>query len=228
MSQPNFPTRSTARGLRSGIRARLVLAAGATVGVLVGVHHVGATRTAHPPVAAAPATPATPVPAPATGGPAAAPDDGDHAAGQEAHPAVPVAPVATLRATALPAVVSAPSPRPPRPPVTVVRAVRPGGVRVEPPAIVESIDTGSPFSPLVTFTVENTGEATALVGRATTTTPAFRITDDGCSGRTLATGDICHVTVQFQPPAPGHYRGTLLLPVDGTQAAAASLEGDAH
>ena len=150
-------------------------------------------------------------------------------------PPAPPPPPAASPAPVAPAL----APPPPRaaPPVVVAAAPRvhghvtpvPGSatrVSVQPPAIAESIPAGSPFSPLVTFTVENTGTAVATVGGVRTTVPAFAITRENCSGASLASGDMCHITVQFRPPARGHYAGQLVVAVRGGATSTARLEGD--
>jgi HYDIN/CFA65/VesB-like, Ig-like domain len=240
MTSMNHPRRSTAGGIRSGMRAGLLLAAGAAAVTLVGVHQMGSTGDQRPLLSAAPTapTPSTARVAPSiTGGPAPAPfpDTRDRAAGDGARTPVtgppPAAIAAPLVAAAPPpprAPVAAPAVPASRPRVLAVRAAHPAAIDLQPPAIEETVDTGSPYSPLVTFTIENRGDTVALLGRATTTTPAFRITRDDCRGTTLGPGDMCHVTVQFQPPAPGHYAGELRLPVAGGPGVTARLEGDAR
>lgn len=237
----NYPRRSTAGGIRSGMRVGLLLAAGAAAVTLVGVHQMGSSQDQHPLLSAAPAaprTPATGAPPSTTGGPAPAPfpDTRDRAAGDGARtpvagpPAVPPAAPLVVPAAPPPRARMAAAPAIPagRPRVVVMRATRPAAVDLQPPAIEETVDTGSPYSPLVTFTIENRGDTVAVLGRATTTTPAFRITRDDCGGASLGPGDMCHVTVQFQPPAPGHYAGELRLPVAGGPGVSARLEGDAR
>jgi HYDIN/CFA65/VesB-like, Ig-like domain len=86
-----------------------------------------------------------------------------------------------------------------------------------------------PMSPLVTFTVENTGHVPVAVGLVSTTDPAFRITQDSCSRTRLAPSDLCHVTVQFQASTPGHHDGALVVPDDtGAPPHRQSLSGEAR
>jgi hypothetical protein len=238
MTPMNYPRRTTAGGIRSGMRAGLLLAAGTAAVVLVGVHQMGSTGDQRPALSAAPAAPAAPAtgaPGPADDGsaPASLPDTRDRAAGDGARTPATGPPPA---AAAAPLVAPAPPPRPARvvavpaarPRAVVVRAMPAPRVDLQPPAIEETLDAGSPYSPLVTFTIENRGGTVALLGRATTTTAAFRITRDDCAGTALPPDGMCHVTVQFEPPAPGHYAGELRLPVTGGPGVAARLEGDAR
>jgi hypothetical protein len=90
-----------------------------------------------------------------------------------------------------------------------------GGMSVEPPGMRWESPVGTmSLSPLVTFTVENTGHVPVSVGSVATTDPAFRITADTCSRTHLAPTELCHVTVQFQTSTPEHHAGVLVVPDD--------------
>jgi hypothetical protein len=93
--------------------------------------------------------------------------------------------------------------------------------------VVESVPAGSPFSPLITFTVENTGAVVAELGRVTTTDPAFRISRDDCSRTALPPGGVCHVTLQFAARTSGRHAGLLVVPVGGSPTQTASLRAAA-
>lgn len=129
-------------------------------------------------------------------------------------PAAPLEmPPETTRVTAMPpasppaaaTTLALPPPSRPRirptvavPAVLTVAVARPRGTTtVEPLGMQWDVPVG-PMSPLVTFTVENTGHVPVAIGVVSTTDPAFHITQDSCSRTRLAPSDTCHVTVQFQ------------------------------
>ena len=79
-----------------------------------------------------------------------------------------------------------------------------------------------------TFTLASPYTA-MTVGTATVTgahASAFPITGDSCSGRSLAAGDSCTVTVQFAPTGTGDQAATLSIPSDAANGTVtASLTG---
>jgi hypothetical protein len=85
------------------------------------------------------------------------------------------------------------------------------------------------LSPLVTFTVENTGHVPVSIGSVATTDPAFRITANTCSRTHLAPTELCHVTVQFQASTRAHHAGVLVVPDDtGAPPQRQPLTGEAR
>jgi hypothetical protein len=149
-------------------------------------------------------------------------------------PTPPRSPVADAAALTVPAP-PPPQPRPraavPAPPTLTPSPARPrSAIAAQPPSAEWHVPMDSmAYSPLLTFTVENKGDAAVAIGSVTTTDPAFRITQDSCSRERLAPADMCHVTVQFQASTPGHYAGELVLPDDtGGPPQRQALSGEAR
>lgn len=218
------PVPRQGRRCRSGIPTGWVAiaAAGATL-LLGGIHALGRipTPTVSGRVSAViPSSTAAPVPL-VIGSNTATPEGAERTSPAPA--GAPVAPPGVP--PSVPPLVTAVSP----PRAGAQPAVRTSGVlSVQPSGIVESLPVGSPWSPLVTFTVESTGRVAAVIGRVTTTNSAFHITRDDCSGARLAAGAMCHVTLQFQPRTPGRYSASLLVLVVGGDPKMASLQGEAR
>jgi hypothetical protein len=64
------------------------------------------------------------------------------------------------------------------------------------------------------------------IGTVRSTTPAFRILRDSCSGTVLVPGSMCDVTVQLASSAArGRHTGLLVLPAPGFRATTARLDG---
>jgi len=109
----------------------------------------------------------------------------------------------------------------------VAASVVPAGIAIGPPGIIETLPAGSPFSPLVTFTVENTSARALTVGTVHLTASAFAVIRDDCTRATMAPGATCHVTVQFSPHVRGHQVGALVVPVAGAASRSVPVEGTA-
>lgn len=74
-------------------------------------------------------------------------------------------------------------------------------------------------SPAVPVVVRNSGTEAmtvsgAVVGATGTHAADFAVATDGCTGRTLAPGDLCQVGVRFTPSVAGAETGTLVLTHD--------------
>ncbi|MDA0185132.1 FG-GAP-like repeat-containing protein [Solirubrobacter phytolaccae] len=65
-----------------------------------------------------------------------------------------------------------------------------------------------------TFTVSSTGTAALAVGTRSLTGTGFSVTGDTCSGKRVASGATCTVTVAFKPATYGAATATLTLPTD--------------
>ena len=65
-----------------------------------------------------------------------------------------------------------------------------------------------------TFTVSSSGTAALHAGTVALTGAGFAKTADTCSGRIVANGSSCSVTVAFAPGAAGAAAGTLTIPTD--------------
>lgn len=208
--------RRFAGGLTSGARAGWIVSAGAVALAVAGGlrlatdHSAPVLRLRSAPLAAAPAvlSPAQPV---------RAPDSADHpTATATAVPATPAPPshIATAPPAARAPAGAAAPPAPPAP------------LAVEPPALGSSVPAGTPLSPQTTFTITATGRTPVRIGTVRSTTPAFRILRDSCSGTLLAPGHMCDITVQLvSSTARGRHTGLLVLPVAGFRAATARLDG---
>lgn len=65
-----------------------------------------------------------------------------------------------------------------------------------------------------TFTVSSSGTAALAIGTRTLTGAGFTVTADTCSGKRIANGATCAVTVKFAPAGSGAASATLTLPTD--------------
>ena len=87
---------------------------------------------------------------------------------------------------------------------------------------------GAPSAPQV-FTLTSSGAGSLEVGAIELAGPdagSFAIAADACSGRTLAEGESCPVSVAFAPAAAGYRRAVLAIDSDADAAPArARLEG---
>jgi hypothetical protein len=94
-------------------------------------------------------------------------------------------------------------------------------------------DIGTASQP-VTASIGNDGEPPLHLGQLTTAADSDRGDDyvlgsDACSGRTLASGQACTVTVRFRPSRGGDIDGVLIVPSDApTSADYLPLSGAGH
>ncbi|HEB74979.1 MAG TPA: choice-of-anchor D domain-containing protein [Nitrospirae bacterium] len=93
------------------------------------------------------------------------------------------------------------------------------GVAAEPDITVTptSVDFGSVTvgdSDSRTVTVKNDGTADLVITSVSTPADPFSVTDDGCSGQTLAPADSCTVTVDFAPTSAGTFSDSIVISSD--------------
>jgi hypothetical protein len=114
----------------------------------------------------------------------------------------------------------------------------PGGVApLGPPAVLSITPTSHDFGNVPigtasaprTFVVTNSGGQSGVVTYTISGAHEFRVSNDLCTGRTLATGGTCSFDVRFIPPGPpapglGPHEATLAVDAPGTSASA-SLAG---